>query len=126
MKALSIENSMVQAFREQVREYQPTAEGIGLLPEPGGSIENLRRLGRDILAVLNGTHVLVVFKTGETYLTSLPPGPELADLLTELNQGDFVDRDELLRTFATWPTDLEGPLPITGGIGKAPFGQSLP
>jgi hypothetical protein len=111
---------MVLAFQQGVEEYQPLATGAELLPEPGNTAENLRRLAasRDILAVLNGRRVLVIFKTGETYLTSLPPGPELADLLTELNQGDFVDHDEMLRTFETWPTDLAGPLPITGCMAK--------
>jgi hypothetical protein len=85
------------------------------LPEPGGSVENLRRLAasRGVLAVLNGERVLVVFKTGETYLTSLPPGDELADLLTELNQGDFVGRGDLRNLFAAWPREIVGPLPIS-------------
>jgi hypothetical protein len=116
VKVMSIENEMVRAFRAGVEEYQPVAEGLSLQPEPGGSVENLRRIaasGREILAVLNGKRVLVVFKTGETYLTSLPPGPVLADLLTELNQGDFVDHDDLVNLFESWPPDLDGPFPIT-------------
>jgi hypothetical protein len=133
MSQIRIDNEMLNAFKTGCKQYQPLCDGIKLEPECGDPASTTRNLHnivssspqRSILAILNSgdSGVLIVLKTGETYLAtgysigSNGPGTvALARFLIEHNDGDWrEDFDEMFELLASWPADLAGPVSIPSG-----------
>jgi hypothetical protein len=130
MCQISIDAGMGSALKAGLKQYQPVCGGVKLDPEcgdPETTTRNLHQIvssspGRSILAVISSANgqVLIVFKTGETYLAtgysigSDGPGTAaLARFLIEHNNGDWMDDyDWMHRVLINWPPDMAGPVAL--------------
>ncbi len=128
---LSLSYPALDAFRAGVQTYQPICPGLTLEPETGDPDVTARNLHaiffsspkRAILSVIASGQpewpVLIVLKTGETYLASgfRLASEHLARFLVEHNDGDWrEDFEEMHGQLKDLPADMAGPVHIRPAV----------